>query len=96
MTNCIINSDIVDFWLSVSSKNKIPEVYKFIKGKIGDSSLEKEVLLRKIKLFDNKIKKYWSESRSNRQFFDKKYSKWLNWKFFDPDNVSCILIFFLI
>lgn len=90
MTNCIKNSDLVDFWLCVSSTNKIPELYKFVKAKIGDSSPKKEVLMRKIRFFDIKMKKNWTACKCNRQFFEKTYAMWLNWIFLEPEKVSCI------
>lgn len=40
-----------------------------------------------------KMSKYWKESRNNKNYFQKTYSKWLSWTFLDLDNVSLKILY---
>lgn len=81
------NVDLIDCWISAPSNNKVTSLCAFVEQKLGNKCCNKKEVLEKIRVFNSKISKYWSECKGNRKYFNKKYSKWLNWNVFDLDDV---------
>lgn len=84
----IKNIDLIDCWFLGPVNNKIFHLTEFIKDKIGDRYYDEQKLNTNIKLFNSYMEKYWKLSKYNKEFFKLKYSKWLNWTFFEYDEVS--------
>lgn len=86
------NADVIDCWLTASSKNKISATFKYVIQKIGTSNFNKKKLMKRVSFFNSEMKKFWKESKYNRKFFENKHSKWLSYIFFDVDDVSFIVL----
>lgn len=88
MANILKNSDIIDCWFEAPSENKTLVIRKYVEQKIGDSCINKKKLQQSIFFFNSKMKKLWKECNYNRQYFEKKHSKWLGFTFFAVETVS--------
>lgn len=84
------NADVIDCWLTASSKNKISALLNYVEQQIGNSNYDKKQLLKKISFFNSVVKKLWRETKCNRNIFEIRHSKWLTKTFFHLDDVSFI------
>lgn len=89
MANILKNVDLIDCWFAASPNDKVSKLHQFVKRKIGSLYSKKDKnISQNILFFNSDMKKFWKESKYNRKYFENKYSSWLSWTFFDPDNVS--------
>lgn len=81
------NLDLIDCWISAPSNNKVASLCAFVEQTLGNKCWNKKQVVGKIRVFNSKMSKYWSECKGNKIYFNKKYCKWLNWNVFNFDEV---------